>query len=156
MPAEAQKLPFVLRYTIWERLPFLVLAAVAFFVARPAPDLALALTLVMLLTITSAGGLLMPAWMDIVGRAVPVGLRGRFFAVSSLLLCLLAVSFAGSGLYDLIAAGYLPPHPVHFPEISWMGVHGDLAVLLVQSTILLVVLAAGLHTLRAARTAATE
>ena len=27
----------------------------------------------------------MPAWMDIVGRAVPVGLRGRFFAVSSLL-----------------------------------------------------------------------
>lgn len=81
----AQKLPFVLRYTIWERLPFLVLAAVAFFVARPAPGLALALTLVMLLTITSAGGLLMPAWMDIVGRAVPVGLRGRFFAVSSLL-----------------------------------------------------------------------
>ena len=81
----AQKLPFVLRYTIWERLPFLVLAAVAFFVARPAPDLALAVTLAMLLTITSAGGLLMPAWMDIVGRAVPVGLRGRFFAVSSLL-----------------------------------------------------------------------
>ena len=79
------KLPFVLRYTIWERLPFLVLAAVAFFVARSAPDLALTLTLVMLLTITSAGGLLMPAWMDIVGRAVPVGLRGRFFAVSSLL-----------------------------------------------------------------------
>jgi len=81
----ARKLPFVLRYTLWERLPFLVLAAVAFFVARPAPDLALALTLTMLLTITSAGGLLMPAWMDIVGRAVPVGLRGRFFAVSSLL-----------------------------------------------------------------------
>ena len=53
--------------------------------ARPAPDLALVLTLAMLLTITSAGGLLMPAWMDIVGRAVPVGLRGRFFAVSSLL-----------------------------------------------------------------------
>lgn len=81
----ARKLPFVLRYTLWERLPFLVLAAVAFFVARPAPDLALVLTLTMLLTITSAGGLLMPAWMDIVGRAVPVGLRGRFFAVSSLL-----------------------------------------------------------------------
>lgn len=79
------KLPFVLRYTIWERLPFLVLAALAFLVARPAPGLALALTLVMLLTITSAGGLLMPAWMDIVGRAVPVGLRGRFFALASLL-----------------------------------------------------------------------
>src|SRR6185437_6192329 len=68
-----------------QKLPFVILAAVAFFVAAPAPALALALTLLMLLTITSAGGLLMPAWMDIVGRAVPVGLRGRFFAVSSLL-----------------------------------------------------------------------
>jgi MFS family permease len=81
----AHKLPFVMRYTIWERLPFLVLAAVAFFVARPAPGAALALMLVMLLLITGAGGLLMPAWMDIVARAVPIGLRGRFFAVSSVL-----------------------------------------------------------------------
>jgi MFS family permease len=80
-----RKLPFVLRYTIWERLPFLGLAAVAFFLARPAPGLSLALMLGMLLLITSAGGVLMPAWMDIVARAVPVGLRGRFFAVSSLL-----------------------------------------------------------------------
>ena len=79
------KLPFVLRYTVWERLPFLLLAAVAFFVAPAVPALGLLLTLAMLLVITSAGGLLMPAWMDIVGRAVPVGLRGRFFAVSSLL-----------------------------------------------------------------------
>ena len=80
-----RKLPFILRYTIWERLPFLVLAAVAFLVARPAPTLALALMLAMLLVLTSAGGVLMPAWMDVVARAVPVGVRGRFFAVSSLL-----------------------------------------------------------------------
>jgi MFS family permease len=81
----ARKLPFVLRYTVWERLPFLGLAAVAFWLARPAPGLALALMLGMLLLITTAGGVLMPAWMDIVARTVPVGLRGRFFAVSSLL-----------------------------------------------------------------------
>ncbi|HKW90647.1 MAG TPA: hypothetical protein VJX92_02035 [Methylomirabilota bacterium] len=81
----AHKLPFVLRYTIWERVPFLVLAAVAFFVAGPIPGLALALMLTMLLLMTGAGGLLMPAWMDIVARAVPLGLRGRFFAVSNLL-----------------------------------------------------------------------
>jgi len=80
----AHKLPFVLRYTIWERVPFLVLAAVAFFVAGPIPSLALVLMLTMLLVMTGAGGLLMPAWMDIVARAVPVGLRGRFFAVSNL------------------------------------------------------------------------
>ncbi len=79
----AHKLPFVLRYTVWERLPFLVLAAIAFFVARQAPGWALALMLSMLLVITSAGGVLMPAWMDIVARAVPLTLRGRFFAISS-------------------------------------------------------------------------
>ena len=80
-----RKLPFVLRYTIWERLPFLGLAAVAFFLARPAPALSLGLMLGMLLLITGVGGVLMPAWMDIVARAVPVGLRGRFFAVSNLI-----------------------------------------------------------------------
>ena len=80
-----RKLPFVLRYTIWERLPFLGLAAIAFFLSRPAPGLSLALMLGMLLLITSAGGVLMPAWMDILARTVPVSGRGRFFAVSSLL-----------------------------------------------------------------------
>jgi MFS family permease len=80
-----RKLPFVLRYTVWERLPFLALAAVAFFLAERAPGPSLGLMLLLLLLITSAGGVLMPAWMDIVARTVPVGLRGRFFAVSSLL-----------------------------------------------------------------------
>jgi MFS family permease len=80
-----RKLPFVLRYTIWERLPFLGLAAAAFFLAVPAPALTLAVLLLMLVVITAAGGALMPAWMDIIGRAVPVGARGRFFAFATVL-----------------------------------------------------------------------
>ena len=58
-----RKLPFVLRYTIWERLPFLGLAGAAFFLAVPAPALTLAVLLLMLVVITAAGGALMPAWM---------------------------------------------------------------------------------------------
>jgi high-affinity iron transporter len=73
---------------------------------------------------------------------------GPFFAVSSVLLCVLAVSFAGSGIYALVAAGYLPPRPVSFPEIPWMGIHPDLSGLLVQLTIVAVIVAAGLMTLR--------
>ena len=34
-----RKLPFVLRWTIWERVPFVVLALVAFLLAGPAPRL---------------------------------------------------------------------------------------------------------------------
>ncbi|MBI2155147.1 MAG: MFS transporter [Candidatus Rokubacteria bacterium] len=79
----ARRLPFVLRYTILERTPFVVLALAAFFLAERAPGLALALLLVMLLVITGAGGALMPAWMDVVGRTIPTTLRGRFFAVAS-------------------------------------------------------------------------
>ena len=69
---------------------------------------------------------------------------GPFFAVSSLLLCALAVSFAGSGIFELVAAGYLPPRPVPFPEVPWMGIHPDLTGLVVQLAIVLVVAGAGL------------
>ncbi|MBI4637858.1 MAG: MFS transporter [Candidatus Rokubacteria bacterium] len=81
----ARKLPFVLRWTIWERAPFILLALAAFFLAGQAPGLTLAVLLSMLLVITGTGGVLLPAWMDIVGRAIPTALRGRFFGVASLL-----------------------------------------------------------------------
>jgi MFS family permease len=79
-----RKLPFVLRWTPWERVPFAVLTLVAFLLAERAPGLSIALLLLMLLIITGVGGALMPAWMDLVGRTVPTRLRGRFFGLSGL------------------------------------------------------------------------
>jgi MFS family permease len=79
----ARKLPFVLRYTAAERVPFLILALLAFTTASAAPGLTLALMLLMLLVITATGGVLMPAWMDVVARTIPVQLRGRFFGAWS-------------------------------------------------------------------------
>jgi high-affinity iron transporter len=78
---------------------------------------------------------------------------GPFFAVSSALLCALAVSFAGSGIYALVTAGYLPPRPVAFPEVPWMGIHPDLTGLLVQLAIVGVIVGAAVSTLRRASTA---
>jgi MFS family permease len=103
----ARKLPFVLRYTVWERVPFLVLAGVAFFLATSAPGLAVAATLAMLLVVTTTGGLLMPAWMDIVARAVPLPARGRFFAASSTIGA--AGGFAGSFVTASILATLAGP-----------------------------------------------
>ena len=82
--ALARKLPFIRRWTGWERVPYLVLALFAFLVADRAPGLTLAVLLAMLLVSTGVGGLLMPAWMDLIGRAVPTATRGRFFALWSL------------------------------------------------------------------------
>src|SRR5207245_5153768 len=78
-----RKLPFIVRWTLVERLPFLVLAAAAYWLAESWPVATLTLLLAMLLVLTGIGGLLMPAWMDLIGRAIPVTMRGRFFAVSS-------------------------------------------------------------------------
>ncbi len=73
---------------------------------------------------------------------------GPFFAVSSVLLCGLAISFAGAGMHSLVAAGYLPPRPIHFPEVPWMGIHPDLSGLVVQLAIVAIVAAAGVASLR--------
>jgi MFS family permease len=81
--ALAAKLPFVLRWSLWERVPMLVLALAAFLIADAAPGATLLLMLGMLLATTGVGGILVPAWMDIVGRAIPTHLRGRFFGVSN-------------------------------------------------------------------------
>lgn len=100
-----RKLPFVLRYTIWERAPFLVLAFAAFFLADSAPELTLALVLTLLLVTTGTTGILMPAWMDIVARAIPINLRGRFFAGASL------VGSAGGFVGGFAAAAFLAAFP---------------------------------------------
>lgn len=96
-----RKLPFVLRYTVWERVPFLVLALVAFFLAPAAPRLALGALLVTLMVMAGVGGALLPAWMDIVGRTIPATLRGRFLALANVL------GNAGGLVGSLVAAEVL-------------------------------------------------
>ena len=98
----ARKLPFVLRYTIWERVPFAVLAAAALWLAPAWPGLTLAVLLAMLVIVTGVGGMLTPAWMDIVGRSVPVTIRGRFFALTAVAAA--AAGLAGSALTTEIFA----------------------------------------------------
>jgi len=68
--------------------------------------------------------------------------------LSGVLLCALATTFAGSGVYDLVAAGYLAPRPVPFPEIAWLGVHPDLTGLLVQLVIVTTMIVAAVGTYR--------
>lgn len=103
----ARKLPFVLRYTVWERLPVLALAGVAFFVAEPAPRLALGLFFLLILAMTGTGGALMPAWMDIVGRTIPTTLRGRFFGTANVAAS--AGGLLGSTVTAWLLASFAPP-----------------------------------------------
>ena len=98
-----RKLPFILRYTVWERLSLPALAGVAFVLAESAPRLSLALLLVLLLAMAGVGGALMPAWMDVIGRTIPTTLRGRFFGAASLLASVGGL-LAGAATTYLLAA----------------------------------------------------
>ncbi len=73
------------------------------------------------------------AWL--MNRAIGRLPLGAFFGVSGVLLCLLAISFAGAGMYTLVASGYVKARPVPFPEVPWMGIHPDLTSLLLQFAI---------------------
>jgi len=102
----ARKLPFVLRYTAWERAPYLALAGVAFAAPHLPPALAIALLLGALFVATAAGGALLPAWMDVVAQTIPVTLRGRFTAASNTVGSLgrLAMSFVAASILASVAA----------------------------------------------------
>lgn len=89
-----RKMPFIMKWTVWERVPFAVMALLAFFTAERWPALTLVLLLAMLLVITGVGGGLMPAWMALIGGALPTRIRGRFFALSNFAANL--VGFAAS------------------------------------------------------------
>src|SRR5436309_14380487 len=60
----ARKLPFLLRWTIWERVPFLVLAAAAYWIAERPPGATLAVLLGMLIAVSGGGGVLIAAWLE--------------------------------------------------------------------------------------------
>ncbi|HTO11668.1 MAG TPA: MFS transporter [Candidatus Binatia bacterium] len=100
-------LPFLMKWTGWERLPFLVMAMLAFVTAERWPGLTLGLMLVMLLMITGVGGVLMPAWMELIARALPTTIRGRFFALSN--FCAGLVGFGASLLVTEVLARVAAP-----------------------------------------------
>jgi high-affinity iron transporter len=68
---------------------------------------------------------------------------GLFFGVSSILLALMAVIFAGQGIAALQAAGKLPSDPVDFPALPLLGIYPNAQGLILQ--LVLVALIAGAY-----------
>jgi MFS family permease len=71
--------PMILGATVFERVPFLVLAVTAVWLAGPHPSGLLVLFYVMIFVQQFAGGLTYPAWLDLIARTIPQDWRGRFF-----------------------------------------------------------------------------
>lgn len=84
----------ILAVTPGERLPYLVLAGCAAWLAVAHPQVALLVTFATLLVFTFTGGALTPAWLDLIARAIPARRRGAFFGRSNALAGLMGVGGA--------------------------------------------------------------
>lgn len=67
---------------------------------------------------------------------------GLFFGAASLMLAVLAVVFAGKGVFALQAAGKLPVHELALPALPVLGFYPNLQALLAQLILLALVLVA--------------
>jgi MFS family permease len=70
--------PFILLATVFERVPYLVLALGALLLAAHHPGWLLALFFAMIFVALFAGGITYPAWLDMIARAIPGRWLGRF------------------------------------------------------------------------------
>jgi len=87
-----RKKPFVVAWTIVERLPYLALAIATPLLAMTRPTALLWLLFAMIAVSTLAAGVATPAWLDLISRMFPPNWRGRFFGLSSALGGLLGVA----------------------------------------------------------------
>lgn len=86
------KKPFVLKTALVQRLAWLLLAAVTFVVAgRLDSGLALPLFFVLYALAAAAGSINLPVWFDLIAKITPVRLRGRLFALRTVVGALLGI-----------------------------------------------------------------
>jgi MFS family permease len=102
--------PLVLWATIHERVPYLGLASVAFFMARMNVATALAITYLLIVWQSIGAGFAANPWQTMVTKVVPPELHGTFFGTQS-------AAFNGLAGLTAIAAGFVLeklPSPLDF------------------------------------------
>jgi high-affinity iron transporter len=80
----------------------------------------------------------------------------QFFAVSSAMIAVLAVVFTGKGIAALQEAGKFPLNPIDFPRVPLLGIYPNLEGLVLQSIVLLLLLAGYFYTHVSARKSETR
>ncbi|OQA41617.1 MAG: bicyclomycin/multidrug efflux system [Chloroflexi bacterium ADurb.Bin325] len=105
-----RKLPFTAACGMAERLPYPLIGLATWFLALPAPGLALPLILSLRAGGAVAGGLSTPAWYDLIAKVIPLRRRGFYSSVGNGLGAILGV--AGAALAGWILGHW--PYPQNF------------------------------------------
>lgn len=92
--------PLVLKRTVFERVPFFGLAAVAWFLPGMHPGVSLLLTFILMTLQGLGGGYTATAWQSMIAKVIPARRWGVFFGTQAA-----AASLAGS--LSVVAAGFL-------------------------------------------------
>ncbi len=88
--------------------------------------------------VTAAGGLTLLAWL-VLRFSARLPLR-QFFSLSSVLMFILAVVFAGKGIAALQEVGLLSSRHVDFPSMELLGIYPNLEGLSVQLALIVIAL----------------
>lgn len=105
-----KKLNLVLKVTLGERLPYLFMALISFYLAVPSPRLSLYLSILMVGIATFSMGFLGPPWMSMIEKVIDPRRRGTFFAMGNGLGAMLGVG--GSAIAGELLSSH--PFPVNF------------------------------------------
>jgi MFS family permease len=97
-----RKKPFILFWGALERGPYLLMGLAVWWLAGPLPGLALVAVLGLRTISALAGGIVTPAWFDLIAKVIPANRRGLYSGVGNGLGALLGV--VGAGLAGWILA----------------------------------------------------
>lgn len=123
-----RKKPFVAFWGgIGERLPYLLCGIVVFFLAIPAPTVALTLIILLFGISGASAGFATPAWFDMIAKVIPLRRRGLFTGVGHGLGALMGV--AGAAVIGVVLErwafpqGYALLFVLAFAAmaLSWVG-----------------------------------
>jgi MFS family permease len=120
---------FIITVTWIERLPYLFLALLSFFVALSNPRLTIYTALAIIGIANFGTGFIMPGWMDFVARIIPMTNRGKFIAMGNGLGGVLGV--VGANMVGRILGSY------HFPKNFGICFSTTMIILIVAYIILL-------------------
>lgn len=112
-----RKKPWVLVLGLGERLPFLLLAAGAVWLAQLPATQAVAFFFALIAIRALASGLVATPWQEMIAKVIPVQWRGRFFGLSHSVGG--GLSLLGSAIAALILARY--PYPTNFAVSFLVG-----------------------------------
>ncbi len=113
----SRKKPLLIKLAFAQRVPYLVLAFVTLAFGANRPMLTMVVLLVVVFVTACGGGLVIPPYFYLTAKTIPIGLRGRLFAVRN--LSSYFVGIAAGGIITAVLSKVA--FPANFSVLMFIG-----------------------------------